>query len=147
MHNSGAPLGLAIMFVCRKTYEETKLLPFTLNPVYCNSLAILQKLSTRITLEQRLCVKDLRLLTQVGQSCNVCKLRSSTTPRLTAILPKIQSVHMTVANESLDRDLIRAWTDPGNMSLRHKQMLYCLDFFLYKDDGEKIHRVYAQGRR
>jgi hypothetical protein len=128
---SGGPPGLAIMTVCRKTYQETKLLPFIFNTIQINSLAILERMYTRISLEQRQCVEEFRLVTQVEHYDNIIKLLSSKTPRLTTILPNVRSVSVTVLGHQ--------WSFGRYPNL---DMMDCLESFLLREDGEELRRAY-----
>jgi hypothetical protein len=126
--SSGAPPGLALLFVCRKTHYETVLLPFVFNTVQCRSLAVLERLRNRLSPDQRRAITKLRLITHFYQEFNFLRMVYENQLTFSAILPEVRRVVV-----QMDRG-----TYHYNVSSTPETMMAYLEGWLQGKDKKKV---------
>lgn len=124
--------GFGLLSVCRQTYAEAALLPFTVGTIEIDNIETLGELPFRLAMAQCSAIRTLRPVTPLGGSANIVKLFVSRSRRsgllLRDYLPGVRKVEVEVVRDYTQqrqrcqsgmrfnqrRDQIKQWLTGGD---------------------------------
>jgi hypothetical protein len=94
---------LALLSVCRQTYAEAALLPFTLSTIEITNIETLEELPFRLTTAQCSAIRSLKLTTPLYGNANIVPLFVSKSRKrgawLVDYLPGVRTVHIQIVRD------------------------------------------------
>lgn len=137
------PFDLSLLYVCRKIYHDTALLPFSLNTIQCNSFVVLEQLWSRLSVEQRQAVKLFRMATHFeyhSTRLSAPITRRNKAPKsasLSNIFPALRKVTLELASRPCD---IPIWSsvDQRTHDEKVRAFMNSLERWVQGPNGEKM---------
>jgi len=101
---------ISLLHVCRKIHHDTALLPFSLNTIQCDSLMVVQRLQTHLSVEQRQAVRVFRMKANLQHRDKLKRHLSGEAPKVESLSTSLPALrHVELELESRPEPPSRYW--------------------------------------